>query len=62
MEDIYKLKINQTVEVSCNILEYYVTRVPGGWIYTQFTSMNGDTGHLFPIFVPYIKEKNNGMF
>ncbi|MDD5358298.1 MAG: hypothetical protein PHX80_04075 [Candidatus Nanoarchaeia archaeon] len=45
--DIYKLKLNESVTLEDG---WYVTRVPGGWIYKLYSS------NCLAVFVPFNNE------
>lgn len=51
--NIYKLKLNETVELWAGAITYFVTRVPGGWIYNN---MRLDHGQMNSVFVPFDNE------
>lgn len=53
--DIYELKLHQTIDIQKNNAEYlpfrYVTRVPGGWIYSNYNT-DSDT-YADKLFIPF---------
>jgi len=49
MKDIYKLKLHEQISIDTNL---FVTRVPGGWLYSDRAGEN-----LFnTVFVPFHNE------
>lgn len=57
VEDIYKLKLNENVELQDGTV---ITRVPGGWIYEMSAAIAADDGEyqdfINHVFVPYSDE------
>lgn len=49
---IHDLKLNESIENN----GMKITRVPGGWIYTQYQHFTTKAGNLTSCFVPYNKE------
>lgn len=60
-KDIYDLKLHETTEIiKQDGLNYYVTRVAGGWIYQY---MRLDCNSMTSVFVPFnneFKGESNG--
>lgn len=54
-KDIYKLKLHETIEIKTGYIDYFVTRVPGGWIYFN---KRLDSGQMNSAFVPLNQEFN----
>lgn len=50
---LYKLKLNETVEIKTNGVTYFVTRVIGGWIYNH---VRLDKTQMNAVFVPFNNE------
>jgi len=48
--EIYTLGLHETCEVKVGPTAYFVTRVPGGWIYFN---PRLDAGQMNTIFVPF---------
>lgn len=48
--DIYKMKLHETLSFHTGPFEYFITRVPGGWLY-QLPRL--DQGVMTNTFVPY---------
>ena len=46
--NIYDLKLHEGTKIYSNIKVIWVTRVPGGWLYSYSNSN--------PVFVPFIHE------
>lgn len=54
-KDIYKLKLHETTQIKTGYIEYWVTRVAGGWIYFH---PRLDSGQMNSVFVPFSEEFN----
>ncbi len=48
MDNIFKIKLHEAVSVDNQFVTHLVTRVPGGWLYSQ-------TGNGTCVFVPWTK-------
>lgn len=56
MEDIYKMKLHETLKISDDT---WVLRVPGGWIYEVEVNMSAEESHGNTsriVFVPFNNE------
>ena len=53
-KDIYKLKLHEEVQIGAD----FIRRVPGGWIYTEYTESLVGTGYtcVSKCFVPFDNE------
>lgn len=51
MTDIYSVSLNNQLNVKSDSHEYYIVRVPGGWIYTIYPI--GVNSAATSVFVPY---------
>jgi len=49
MEDLYKMKLHEEIELKNGPTHFIVTRVPGGWIYAY---VRLDNNAMMNVFVP----------
>ena len=52
-QKLYNLKLNETIEIKTNVINYLVTRVIGGWIYNHIRL---DQTQMNALFVPFNNE------
>lgn len=55
-ESIYKLQLHETTSITSGPYEYFIIRVPGGWLY-QLTRL--DHNVMTSTFVPFHSEFND---
>jgi hypothetical protein len=57
MENIYDLKLHESLKIVGSGIDTEITRVPGGWIYNILTYVKlDDYWKSTPVFVPYNNE------
>ena len=52
---IYDLELHETIRIPVDHIEWHITRVASGWIYSH---VRLDQGQMNTIFVPYNNEFN----
>lgn len=52
-QKLYNLKLNETIEINTNGVNYFITRVIGGWIYNHIRL---DQAQMNAVFVPFNNE------
>jgi hypothetical protein len=55
VQKFYRLKLNEPIEIKTNGVNYFVTRVIGGWIYNH---IGLNQKQMNAVFVPFNNEFN----